>query len=191
MHTLEPFWRWREKYTSETDEYSPFYNIEYSELEYSTVIYDHYIHPQWDSIESPTLFVKLLFSDYDEGFAIIELMGEWNDVINNDIMLFKRELIDFMINEGINKYVIVGENVLNIHIDDDSYYEEWYNELELGGWIVLLNFREHVLQEMEENNILSFFESNEFFNDISWRKLEADKLVDLIEEVLLMQLGAK
>lgn len=79
MHTLEPFWLWREKHTAETDSLSLFFGREYSELQYSTVIYNHYIHPQWDFIESPTLYVKLLFADYDEGFSIIELIGEWND----------------------------------------------------------------------------------------------------------------
>ena len=189
MHTLEPYWRWREKYTAETDELSPFYGREYSELYFSSVIYDHYIHPQWDSIESPTLYVKLLFADYDEGFAIIELMGEWNDLVHNDIMLLKRELIDVLIIEGVNKFILIGENILNIHIDDDEYYNEWFSELEAGGWIVPINFREHVIQEMEENNVLTYFENNELFNELLWRKLEPDKIVDLIEEILVMRLN--
>lgn len=189
MHTLEPFWRWREKYTSETDNLSPFFGREYSELEYSTVIYDYFIHPQWDFIESPTLYIKIIFADYDEGFSIIELIGEWNDVITNDIMLFKNQVIDILIENGINKFVLIGENLLNIHIDDDEYYNEWFNDLEQGGWIVLLNFRDHLIQEMEENNVLDFFETNELFNDIKWRKLEPEKLIDLIEEVMLIRLN--
>lgn len=190
MHTLEPYWKWREKYTAENDELSPFYGREYSELYFTDAIYDHYIHPQWDFIESPTLYVKIIFTDYDEAFSVIELIGEWNDVIHNDIMLFKREVIDFLLAEGINKFVLIGENLLNFHADDDSYYEEWFEELEAGGWIVPLNFREHVLEEMIANNIMSYFESNELFNDINWRKLEAEKLVDLIEEILVRRLGA-
>ena len=189
MHTLEPYWHWREKYTAESDELSPFYGREYSEMYYSSVIYDHYIHPQWDFIESPTLFIKIIFSDYEEGFSIIEMMGEWNDVVTNDIMLFKSEVIDVLIAEGINKFVLIGENVLNIHIDDDVYYEEWFSELDSEGWIVPINFREHVLLEMEENNVLNFFETNELFDDLQWRKLSPEKLVDLIEEVLVMRLN--
>lgn len=61
MHTLEPFWLWREKHTAETDSLSLFFGREYSELQYSTVIYNHYIHPQWDFIESPTLICKITF----------------------------------------------------------------------------------------------------------------------------------
>lgn len=185
MHTIEPFWKWRQKYIAENDERSPFFGREYSEFEFSTAIYDHYIHPQWDFIESPTLYIKIIFTDYDEGFTIIELIGEWNDVINNDIMLLKREVIDILIQEGINKFVLIGDNLLNFHADDDSYYEEWFTEIEPDGWIIPLNFREHVLEEMETYNISSYFEQNELFNDIFWRKLEADKLIGLLENVLL------
>jgi hypothetical protein len=189
MHTLEPYWRWREKYTAETDELSPFFGREYSEMQYSTVIYDHYIHPQWDFIESPTLYVKILFTDYDEGFSVIELLGEWNDVITNDVMLLKREVIDILIQNGINKFVLIGENLLNIHIEDDEYYYEWFGDLDQGGWIVPINFRNHVLQEMEEYNILTYLETNELFNDVKWRKLDPDKLIEVIEEVILLRLN--
>ena len=30
--------------------------------------------------------MKVLMADYDEKYAIIELIGEWNDAIENDIM---------------------------------------------------------------------------------------------------------
>ncbi len=42
---------------------------------------------------SETLYLKILFVDYDERYAIIELIGEWNDAINNDIMLLKRDIV--------------------------------------------------------------------------------------------------
>lgn len=190
MHTIEPFWKWRDKYTAETDENSPFFGSVYSEFEFSSVIYDHYIHPQWDFIESPTLYLKILFADYDEGFCIIEFIGEWNDVIHNDSMLLKREVIDFFLDKGINKYVLIGENILNFHAEDDCYYEEWFSELEIGGWIVPLNFREHVIDEMKRNYIMHYFEIDERFNNVYWRKFEPEKLVDLIEEILLLRLGA-
>ena len=119
MHTIEPYWKWREKYTAENDEKSPFYGREYSELEYSTVIYDHYIHPQWDNFGSSTLYLKILFADYEQSFAIIELIGEWNDAVHNDIMFLKRDIMDELIGNGINKFILVGENVLNFHGSDD------------------------------------------------------------------------
>lgn len=170
MHTIEPFYNWRHLYIASEDEQSPFYGREYSEFEYSNTIYNYYIHPQWDDIGSETLYIKVLFSDYEEGFAIIELIGEWNDAINNDIMLLKRDIIDELIYAGINKFVIIGENVLNFHYSDDSYYEEWFDDIGEDGWIVFLNFREHVLKEFKRANIDYYFISDGELNDFHWRK---------------------
>ncbi len=36
------------------------------------------------------MYLKVLMADYDEHYAIIELIGEWNDAIENDIMELKR-----------------------------------------------------------------------------------------------------
>ena len=122
MHHIEPYFSWQHLYSASDDNLSPFYGREYSEFEYSTTIYNHYIHPQWDDIGSPTLFIKILFADYNEGFAIIELFGEWNDCINNDIMFLKRDIADQLILHGINKFILIGENILNFHSSDDCYY---------------------------------------------------------------------
>ena len=62
--------------------------------------------------------------DYDLNFAIIELIGEWNDAIENDIMTLRREVTDKLQEQGINKFIIIAENVLNFHSSDDSYYEK-------------------------------------------------------------------
>ena len=68
MHTLEPYYAWRNHYIASNDARSPFHERQYSEFEYSTKIYNYYIHPQWDSFQSQTLFCKILFADYDERF---------------------------------------------------------------------------------------------------------------------------
>ena len=60
-------------------------------------IYNFLLHPQWDEFGSLTLYLKVLYADYDKGFCIIELIGEWNDAIYNDIMILKREIIDLML----------------------------------------------------------------------------------------------
>ena len=85
MHEIEPYFQWRDYYIASNDKLSPFYRRKYSEFHYTHTIYNHVIHPQWDSIDSETLFCKVLFVDYDKGFGVIELMGEWNDAIGNDI----------------------------------------------------------------------------------------------------------
>lgn len=201
MQDIEPYYNWRELYISEEDARSPFYQRQYSEFEYTHTIYNYYIHPQWDYIGSPTLFVKIIYADYpvsgnavisskgkETGFAIIELIGEWNDAINNDIMILKRDIVDELIRHGINKFIIIGENVLNFHTSDDSYYEEWFDDVE-EGWIVGINFREHVLKEMSQANIDYYITFGGEFNDMDWRTHSPYQLLERIENVMGKRLG--
>ena len=69
--------------------------------------------------------MKILFVDYAEHYAVIELIGEWNDAIENDIMALKRDVIDDMRLHHISKFILITENVLNFHSGDKDYYEEW------------------------------------------------------------------
>lgn len=184
MHTIEPFYNWRHLYIASEDERSPFYGREYSELEYSNTIYNYYIHPQWDDIGSETLYIKELFADYDERFAIIELLGEWNDAINNDIMLLKRDIIDELIYNGINKFILIGENVLNFHESDDSYYEEWFDDIGDEGWIVGLNFREHVLKEFKRAHLDYYFITGGELDDFHWRKFSPGQVFGNVMKVI-------
>lgn len=157
---------------------------------FSERIYDHYIHPQWDNMGSTTLFVKVIYCDYEEGFGIIELIGEWNDCLYNDIMTFKRNLIEVMFDRGINRFILIGENVLNFHSSDDCYYEEWFEEVdEHDGWIALLNFREHVLQDFQEANIDSYFVLGGKLNELKWRSYSPVQLFRKVNEQVMKRLG--
>ncbi len=140
MQDIEPFYNWRHLYVAEEDRLSPFYGRTYSEFEYSQTLYNYFIHPQWDEFGSRTLYMKILLSDYDLHYSIIELMGEWNDAIENDIMTLRRDITDQLYKKGITKFILISENVLNFHSSDDSYYEDWREQLEdVGGWVVILN----------------------------------------------------
>ncbi len=152
MHHIEPFFLWMDYYRASEDPDSPLYGYQNSEVYFTHHIYDYVIHPQWDYFGSDTLFLKILYADYETGFAVIELLGEWNDCISNDIMLLKRDIVDPMIDAGINKFVLIGENVLNMHADDDAYYEEWFQDVE-DGWIAMINFQPHVLEQFEEHRL--------------------------------------
>jgi hypothetical protein len=187
MHLLEPFYDWRSFYIAEDDELSPFFGKSYSEFNFTHHIYDHYIHPQWDNIGSPTLFVKLLFADYHESYAIIELLGEWNDILHNDIMTLKRDFIDQLLEEGITKFILIGENVLNFHASDDCYYEEWFEDVG-DGWIALLGFREHVLQEFSQVNADSYFVMGGRMNQIDWRTFSPSALYERIKAQVIKRL---
>ncbi|MFN8323161.1 MAG: hypothetical protein U0T74_10935 [Chitinophagales bacterium] len=190
MHSIEPFYLWRDYYIASEDELSPFYNRIYSELQYSNTIYNYYIHPQWDFFGSSTLYCKVLFADYDNQFAIIEFIGEWNDAVHNDIMELKRSVIDPMIKSGICKFILIGENVLNFHGSDDLYYEEWYEDIkEEGGWIVAVNFREHVLVEMQSSKVHYYFHLGEHYSDLLWRKFKPIDILNMVENMLVKYLN--
>ncbi|MFT6746001.1 MAG: hypothetical protein ACJAZ2_000339 [Glaciecola sp.] len=180
MQDIEPHYNWRGLYVSEEDEFSPFYETVYSEFSYTDRIYNFYLHPQWDNIGSPTLFLKIIYADYKVGCAIIELIGEWNDCINNDVMFLKRELADHLALNGINKYILIGENVLNFHYSDDSYYEEWFDELE-DGWVVALNFQEHVLREFATIGIDQYFIWGGELDGLNWRPMLPRNLIATVE----------
>ena len=181
MHTIEPFYRWRKYYIASEDSRSPFYGRVYSEFEFINKIYNYLIHPQWDEFGSETLYLKILFADYNLGFVIIELLGEWNDTLYNDIMYLKREVIDILVSNGIKKFILIGENVLNFHSSDDSYYEDWFNDLE-GGWIVAISFQEHVIQEFLNENINYYINFSSGVQNFEWRKYSPLRLFDIIDK---------
>ena len=116
------------------------------------------------------------------------MIGEWNDCLYNDVMTFKREIIDHLINEGISNFVLIGENVLNFHYSDDCYYEEWAEDIE-EGWIAAINFQPHVLREMEQVGIDQFFLWGGELNDFNWRLFKPQDLKMKIDAILNHRLG--
>ncbi len=185
MHDIEPFHRWRDYYIASEDEHSPFYGQVSDELYYRNKVYNYYIHPQWDDFGSDTLYAKLLFTDYEEGFAIIEFIGEWNDCLHNDVMFLKRDVIDPLIKQGIYKYILICENVLNFHGSDDAYYEEWYEDIrDEGGWIVALNALHHVVDEMKATRLQYFVNFGEEFNAVNWRPFLPRQVFAAVESLV-------
>jgi|SRR5690554_525424 len=182
MQHLEPYYNWRHLYRSEDDERSPFYTMEYSEFEYTNAVYDHYIHPQWDYFGSQTLYMKILYVDYDEGYAIIEFIGEWNDVIENDIKELKDNIIGYLIREGVSKYILITEQVMNIHTLEADYYEEWYEDIEGDdGWIVCINTLPHVEQEWRADGMSPYMF---FYQYDKWRTMLPDLFYEVINRKL-------
>jgi hypothetical protein len=188
MHFIEPYFNWRHLYIAAEDTNSPFYGRVYSEFEYTNQIYNYLIHPQWDSFGSKTLLVKKLFVDYEDGYAILEFIGEWNDAIENDIMLLKRDLIEPMMEQGINQFILIGENVLNFHYSDDCYYEEWFDEVE-EGWIACVNFHDHVIAEFEKARIHHYFVFGGELEEIEWRTFQPKQFYDKISDLVQRRIG--
>ena len=187
MHDIEPYYKWRDYYVSAEDEHSPFYGCIYSEFAFTNRIYNYYIHPQWDEFGSATLYMKILYTDYEKGFVVFELIGEWNDCITNDIMLLKRNIADPLIASGISKFILIGENVLNYHSSDDCYYEEWYEDIsERDGWIALLNIRDHIADEMRSVLLHHFVRFGDQYNQFNWRKHNPQNLYKAVSQLVEM-----
>ncbi len=189
VHNIEPHFNWRDLYKAEEDPASPFFEREYSEFEYTNQVYNYLLHPQWDDIGSNTLYLKILFTDYEEGFTIFELIGEWNDAINNDVMLLKRDIAELLMEDGINKFILIGENVLNFHSSDDSYYEEWFQDVD-NGWIAAINFQEHVLHEFRHSHIDYYLNFGGELDNLPWRKFSPQQFYQKVKEVLSRRLPA-
>ena len=152
MHDIEPHFRWRDQYIASEDQRSPFFRRRYSEFEYSHQLYNFFLHPQWDEFGSSTLYCKILYTEYEQGYTLIELIGEWNDTLHNDIMYLKRNVA-----EKIN---------------------------DAGGWIVLLNTRLHVEEEMQDSRLDNYLHFGELFNDIIWQAHKPANVMYMVEALL-------
>jgi hypothetical protein len=188
MHELEPFYRWLAYYDPSTDPNSPFEGKEYNYDVYSETVYGYYLAPGWDYIGSETLYMKILYADYEEGYVVFEFIGEWNDALHNDIMHLKRNIVEHFERYDINKFILIGENVLNFHGSDDSYYEEWFEEVE-DGWIAMVGFRDFVLDEMKNFNIDSYVNFGGTLQIDNWRTLAPKVFYQLVEQQIQRRIG--
>jgi hypothetical protein len=187
MHEIEPFYNWENYYVASDDDRSPFYGREYNMQEYTHDIYGYYIHPLWDDIGSETLYIKILFTDYSRRFAVIEMFGEWNDTLHNDIMHFKRNVVDYLVSEGINQFILIGENILNFHGSDDCYYEEWFEDVE-DGWIVAINFRDFVEAEWRKFRLDYYINFGGTLEIDNWRTLTPGRFYETVKSLVIRRL---
>lgn len=188
MHFIEPFFLWRGEYIASEDESSPFYGVISNEFEFEHQIYNYLIHPQWDCFGSNTLYLKILYVDYEKHCAIIECIGEWNDAIENDIMTLKREVIETLTSEGIKYFVLILENVLNFHYSDDCYYEEWFDDVE-DGWIAAVNMHEHVSKEFQKINLDQYIAMGGDLDELDWRTFKPNHLVLKVGQIVNSRLS--
>ncbi|MEQ8245449.1 hypothetical protein [Fulvivirga sp.] len=195
MHEIEPYYNWLNIYNPAEDNRSPYFGKEYNYDLYTETIYGYYIDPAWDYIGSETLYIKILYADYDLGYVIIEFIGEWNDTINNDIMHLKRNIIDHLLLQGINKFILVGESVFNFHGSGDEYYEEWFEEVEdtdnysEPGWIAAVNFADFVAQEFMNFNIDSYLNMGGTLNISNWRTMRPKQFCKMVDNLIVKRLN--
>lgn len=185
MHTIEPFIKWNKFYMSSEDKNSPFFGKTYNNDLYSQKVYNYFIHSEWDDMGSSTLYAKIIFVDYEESYAFIELIGEWNDCLYNDVMYLKRNIVDNLVFHKVFNIFIFCEHVFNFHSSDNSYYEEWWDDVkDDNGNIIFLNTRKHIWEEMQSVQIQYYAHFGEDYNDFEWQN-KTPKMV--YQEILEMQ----
>ena len=94
-------------------------------------------------------------------------------------------IIDELVKQDIHKFILIGENVLNYHGDDNCYYEEWWDDIkDEEGWIAFVNFRPHVIDEMVETELQYYVNLDDVFGEINWRPQPPNKLFQAIDTMI-------
>lgn len=181
LHHIEPYYGWLNLYNHETDDRSPFHQVEHNQFYYDRSVNRIPAHPLWDDIGSESLLVKILYADYNKSYAIIELFGEWNDLFENDYKLMAENCLTYLIDHGIDKFILICENVFHIYLQEDDYYQALQEELGAEGWICTLRARDNVWEEMESYGISHFFYRSPLLDEIPWRKSKPGQLFQLVE----------
>ncbi|MEO0473511.1 MAG: hypothetical protein AAF206_28115 [Bacteroidota bacterium] len=181
LRHIEPFYGWLNLYSHEQDERSPFHQVEHNMFYYDRSINHIPAHPLWDDFGSESLLTKILFVDYDQGYAILELFGEWNDLYDNDFRLFAENCLTYLVDHGVQQFVFICENVFHIYPDTDDYYQAMQDELE-DGWMAVLRIRPNVREEMDQYGIAEYFYWSPVLDQISWRKLKPPQLYQLVAD---------
>jgi hypothetical protein len=188
MHDIEPHYHWLDYYNAAEDKRSPFYGRTYDAFYFTQKVYNYYVHPQWDAFGSNTLYCKILFVDYEESYAIIEFIGEWNDCLYGDIEAFKRSVINHLIDKGVCFFILICENVYNFHGDDDSYYEEWWEDIcDEGGWICMINTEKHLNDELNATHIYRYIHYGPSLSHFVWRPHKPEWVFQKVQNHLLHQ----
>ncbi|MCB9233679.1 MAG: hypothetical protein H6581_18625 [Bacteroidia bacterium] len=159
-------------------------------FDYDRSIYNYLAHPQWDEINSENLLVKILFADYERQYAVLELLGDWNDLYQNDFKLLAENCLTYLVDEGINQIILIVENVFNTYLGEDDYYEAMQDELG-DGWICLLRPREQMKMEIEQYGIDRYLFWSPALDEIRWRKLKPLQLFEIVHAVITRPLLGK
>jgi hypothetical protein len=92
-----------------------------------------------------------------------------------------------LIARHIYKFILIGENSLNFHSDDDSYYEEWYDDIkEEGGWIAAVNIPDQTQPDFKKARITNYIS---FLEDEKWRTFNPMHFFEKIDNEMIDGLG--
>lgn len=182
MFEVEPWYGWLHLYDPEQDEHSPFYGVEHNLFEFDRRIYDMPAHPLWEDFDSENLLLKILYADYEQGYCVIELIGEWNDLQFNDFRLLRDNCLQWLLDAGISRFILICENVFSAFLEMQDYYEAFQDDLGTEGYIHLLRLRPEVQAEFIRYGISAYVNWSPDADAVNWRKLHPDQLLATVED---------
>ena len=101
-------------------------------------------------------------------------------------MELKREVTDVFFKEGITKFILITENVLNFHSGDKDYYQEWFEEVtDENGWVVIVNMPEQTQYDFRRASLQRYLELMQIDN---WRTYKPFHLFKKIDEQMQKRL---
>jgi hypothetical protein len=91
-----------------------------------------------------------------------------------------------MFAKGINKFILIAENVLNFHSSDDSYYEDWREQLQdVGGWVVILDMPLQSQYDFKQARLTNYIELVDF---PQWRTLKPEIIFQQLDGMMFKRL---
>ena len=102
-------------------------------------------------------------------------------------MALRRDVTDQLSAKGIFKFILIAENVLNFHSSDDSYYEEWKEDVvDKNGWIVMIDMPLQSQYDFKKSRLHNYVELLDF---PQWRTLKPDIVFQQIDNWMIRKIG--
>jgi hypothetical protein len=76
---------------------------------------------------------------------------------------------------------------LNAFPQEDDYYAEWIEDL-AGGWIVGINFQQHVSDELLRYGMGLYLHLSPDLNNVNWKGKPPEVLFEAISRLLLRRI---
>ncbi len=187
MQNILPTFSWQKYYNSSRDSKSPFFGLK-PKSNYENEIYGYFIDPAWQYIGSETLYCNILMVNYDLKYAVIELFGEWNDALHNDIKWLKNTVLDTFIQNEITHFVLITENILQYHGSFSDYYEELYEDTE-EGWLCILELPTFLETEFNKFKMQRYFHFGGSLNFSNWRTFKPNDLFSKLNVLVMKRLN--
>jgi hypothetical protein len=91
-----------------------------------------------------------------------------------------------MMQDGIYKFILIGEHVYNFHNGDRDYYEELYDELaDEIGWAVMVNLHPAAQYDFLQKKLNRYIELMEI---APWRTYKPEDFFQLIDQKINQRL---